>query len=254
MKLGFFKRAFIVCLLSLFICSAGWTTAEAATLNVYGPGGPLGPMQECAALFSQMKGVTVNVTAGPEPRWIDKALQDADLVFGGGEYVLTDFALKHPGFLDNSSRTSLYIRASGVLVRKGNPKNIQSLKDLAKNGINILDVNGAGQVSLWEDLAGVRGLLPAMQNNITVSVTDSAEAIELWKSQSIFDAWITYESWYYRLKDVTELVKLPESEKLYRGTPIAVTSISSNRSLALEFIEYLKSEPAHAVFLYCCWK
>ena len=93
-----------------------------------------------------------------------------------------------------------------------------------------------------------------MQNNITVSVTDSAEAIELWKSQSIFDAWITYESWYYRLKDVTELVKLPESEKLYRGTPIAVTSISSNRSLALEFIEYLKSEPAHAVFQKWGWK
>ena len=254
MKLGFFKRAFIVCLLSLFICSAGWTTAEAATLNVYGPGAPLGPMQECAALFSQMKGVTVNVIAGPEPRWIDKALQDADLVFGGGEYMLTDFALKHPGLLDNDSRTSLYIRASGVLVRKGKTKKIQSLKDLAKDGINILDVNGAGQVGLWEDLAGVRGLLPAIQNNITVSVTDSAEAIELWKSQSIFDAWITYESWYCRLKDVTDLVKLSESEKLYRGTPIAVTSISSNRILALEFIEYLKSEPAHAVFQKWGWK
>jgi len=253
-KNSLLKTGLVLCLLMVFICSIGLAGAKAATLNVYGPGGPLGPMQECAQLFAQMKGVTVNVTAGPEPKWIEKANQDADLIFGGGEYMLTDFALRHPGFLDNSTRTSLYIRASGILVRKGNPKNIHSLQDLARDDIFIIDVNGAGQVGLWEDLAGVRGLLPAIQNNIAVSVATSAEAIELWKTQPLFDAWITYESWYYRLKDVTDLVKLPESEKLYRGTPAAVTSRSTNRELAIQFIQFLKSEKGHAVFQKWGWK
>ncbi|MBP1763268.1 MAG: hypothetical protein H6Q65_326 [Firmicutes bacterium] len=237
-----------------FICSIGLTSAEAATLNVYGPGGPLGPMQECAQLFAQMKGITVNVTAGPESKWIEKANQDADLIFGGAEYMLTDFTLRHPGFVDNFTRTSLYDRASGILVRKGNPKNIHTLQDLARKDITIIDVNGAGQVGLWEDLAGVRDLLPAIQNNIAISVSTSAEAIELWKNQPIFDAWITYESWYYRLQDVTDLVKLPETEKLYRGTPISVTYRSTNRELALQFIQFLKSETGHAVFQKWGWK
>lgn len=60
--------------------------------------------------------------------------------------MLTEFIQKYPGFVDETTRTSLYIRAAGILVRKGNPKQVKSLSDLTKDGIRIVDVNGAGQV------------------------------------------------------------------------------------------------------------
>jgi len=235
------------------LAGAVQTPAQDKILHAYGPGGPLGPMEECAAIFSQAHGVQVKVVAGPEDKWIDQAKQDADLIFGGAEYMLTGFILKHPGLVDVRSRTSLYSRPAGILVRKGNPKRIKSLKDLTKGGVRLIDVNGAGQLGLWEDLAGAQGLIPGIQNNIALSVTTSAEAIEKLKSMPELDAWITYESWHYRLKEITDLVRLPEKQRLYRGTPIAITSISKNRDLAQKFIDFLKTAKAHAVFQKWGW-
>lgn len=228
--------------------------AQEKTLKVYGPGGPLGPMKECAEIFSKENNVNVEVVAGPTPKWIGQAKQDADIIFGGSEYMLTEFVQKYPGLVEEKTRTSLYIRPAGILVRKGNPKKIRNLADLTKDGVKIIDVNGAGQVGLWEDMAGAKGLIPGIQKNINLSVTSSAEAIEKWKSMPELDAWITYESWYYRLKDIADLVRLPAKERIYRGTPIAITTISKDRDLAQKFIQFLKTEQCHGVFQKWGWK
>lgn len=227
--------------------------AQEKVLHVYGPGGPLGPMEECGRMFAEKTGVQVKVTAGPTPKWIEQAKQDADLIFGGAEYMLTDFMLKYPEMVDGKTRVSLYVRPAGILVRKGNPKKIKSLKDLTKDGVRIVDVNGAGQLGLWEDLAGAQGLIPGIQKNIALSVASSAEAIEKWKSLPELDAWITYESWHYRLKENTDLVRLPPARKLYRGTPIAIAAMTKQRDLAQQFIDFLKTPGAHAIFQKWGW-
>jgi accessory colonization factor AcfC len=230
------------------------STKSDGVIRVYGPGGPLGPIKEAAEKFTAETGIKVVVTAGPESKWIDNAKQDADIIFGGSEYMLRSFMLSNPEMINEKSLTELYPRAAGILVRKGNPKKIQSLEDLTKSDVKIIDVNGAGQLGLWEDLAGRKGLIGGISQNIDISVSSSAEAIELWISNSKFDAWITYESWHHRLKDVTDLVELPEAEKLYRGTPIALTTITDNKKEAQTFVDYLKTEVSHQVFQKWGWK
>ena len=232
----------------------GESLAQEQVINLYGSGGPLAPMKECAEAFSKKGDVTVNVIAGPTRNWIDLAKQDADIIFGGAEYQLTDFTQQYPGILDESTRTSLYTRTAGILVRKGNPRKIMTLSDLTRDGIKLIDVNGAGQVGLWEDLAGVRGLIPGIRRNIALSVTTSAAAIDVWKTAPELDAWITFESWYYRLRDVADLVRLPKEERLSRGTPIAVTKMSKQKDLAREFIQFLQSEEAHGIFRKWGWE
>nr|WP_094777207.1 extracellular solute-binding protein [Domibacillus aminovorans] len=259
-KTVFITGLFLMTMILLgFSATGNWTQAQAGqnnneVVNVYGPGGPLGPMEELAEQFKKETGINVNVIAGPEEKWIDQAKQDADIIYGGSEYMLRDFMLKHPGMINEKTRTELYPRAAGILVRKGNPKNIQSLEDLTKKGFRILDVNGAGQLGLWEDLAGRKGFISEIDRNIAVSVKTSAEAIDLWKESSKYDAWITYESWHYRLSDVTELVQLPDEDKLYRGTPISITSKTNNKKEAKQFISYLKSDASHQVFQKWGWK
>ena len=120
--------------------------------------------------------------------------------------------------------------------------------------MRIVDVNGAGQLGLWEDLAGRRGLIPGIQKNIAITVPNSAEAIEKWKTMPELDAWISYESWHYRLTDVTSLVRMPFRERIYRGTPIAITSITDDRALAQEFVRFLQSSEGHAVFRKWGWR
>jgi len=140
------------------------------------------------------------------------------------------------------------------LVRKGNPKKIRSLVDLAKDNIKLLVMNGSDQVGLWEDIAGVRGLIPDIQKRITATVSTSAEAIERWKTAETLDAWITFESWHYRLEDVTDLVRLPKEERIYRGTPVVSTHFYKNKENARMFIDFLKTDQCHAVFQKWGWE
>ncbi len=123
----------------------------------------------------------------------------------------------HPEVLDGKNRAELYARSAGILVRKETQRISSHSEDLTKKGIKIVDVNGAGQLGLWEDLAGRKGLIPGISRNIDISVKSSAEAINLWKANSKLDAWITYESWHYRLADVTDLVQLLRKTSSMRG-------------------------------------
>ena len=125
-------------------------------LRVYGPGGPAPAMREAAQAFGKMKKITVEVTAGPTASWKEQAVQDADLIFSGAEHMMTDFVQKDlPGVIDPSSIRTLYLRPSAILVHPGNPKNIQGVKGLAKPGVHILVVQGAGKWAcgkMWPDV------------------------------------------------------------------------------------------------------
>lgn len=248
MKIKILTTLFL-CLIAQFLLAQ--TTKD--TLYVYGPGGPFAPFNECAVLFAEMNNISVKVIAGPEKSWIVKAETDADIIYGGAEYMLTDFIGNYPNLIELSTRTSLYQRSFAILVRPNNPKNIRSVKDLANNNIKILDINGAGQVGVWEDIAGRKGLIAAFQKNIGTSYKNTALGIEGWKDDATFDAWITYASWHYRLKDITDLVSIPVKDNLSRGTPVAVTSKGMQSEYAMKFIEFMKSSKGHEVFKKWGW-
>jgi len=248
------RLALALALASLALASATPAAEKVAVLRVYGPGGPLTPIQECGKAFAAEKGVQVRVDGGPEARWLEMAQADGDLVFEASEYQLTDFMRRRPGLLDPATRQSLYDRPAAILVRPGNPKRIQGFEDLAKPGVKLLDVNGAGQHGLWEDLAGRRGLIPALQRNITLSFANTAEAMNAWKERPELDAWITFESWHHRMRGETELVRLPATELAWRGTPIAVTTRSEQKALAQAFVAFLQSPPCHALFKRAGWR
>jgi len=116
-------------------------------------------------------------------------MKDADLIFSGSEYMLTDFVRKDlPGLIDTSTIRTLYLRASAILVRPGNPKQIKGAKDLARPGINILVVEGVGQVGMWKDVAGRTGdvrLVDRVRRNIGFFAANSAEAKKLWNSDTL---------------------------------------------------------------------
>jgi accessory colonization factor AcfC len=139
-------------------------------------------------------------------------------------------------------------------VRKGNPKGIKSLEDLTSPGIYLIDVNGEGSLGLWEDLAGRKGLIPDIRKKIAITAETNAEAIDKWKATPALDAWITFESFHYRLKDTTDLVKIPRDERVCRGTAAVATSFYKNRESARNFLEFLKTPECHAVFRQWGWE
>lgn len=159
------------------------------TLNVYGPGGPAPAMKDAAKAFGDANKVTVNVVAGPTPQWVDKAKQDADVIFSGAENMFNDFAKALPGAFELRDAQPLYLRPVAILVRPGNPKKIRGFRDLLKPGVKVLTVAGAGQTGLWEDVAGRTGdisMVRAFRKNMVFpEAANSAAAKDQWTHKPI---------------------------------------------------------------------
>lgn len=226
-------------------------------LKIYGPGGPAPAMREAAKIFGEKKGVKIEVTPGPTPNWKDQALKDADMIFSGAEFMMTDFIRKDlPGLIDPSSVRTLYLRPSAILVRPGNPRNIKGVKDLARQGVKTIVVQGAGQTGMWEDVAGRTGdvrLVDGIRRNIGSFSANSAEAKKLWNSDKSYDAWLIWTIWQKESPASADLIATEKEHTVYRSCGIAVTNRSENKALAGEFADFIQSAAGQDIFAAWGW-
>ncbi len=247
----------ILALLSPGFASPAAAAEEPVVLRAYGPGGPAPAMREAAKTFGETSGVKVEITAGPTPVWKEQAMKDADLIFSGSEYMMTDFARKDlPGLIDPSTIRTLYLRPSAILVRPGNPRGIKSVRDLARPGIKILVVEGAGQVGLWEDVAGRTGdvrLVDGMRRNIGFFAVNSAEAKKIWNSDRSYDAWLIWTIWQKENPAAADLVDTDKENTIYRSCGVAVTTRTLQRATAQRFADFLQSREGQGIFRKWGW-
>lgn len=231
--------------------------AEADVVKVYGPGGPAPAMKELAARFAKAHGHTVEVTAGPTGTWLANAKTDADIIFSGSENMMTGFVQTFEGMIETSTIEPIYIRPSAILVRKGNPKAITGLRDLAKPGIKVLVTEGAGQVGMWEDAAGRTGdvkLLKAFRGNIFEFAGNSGLARKSWVEKPDIDAWLIWNHWQIANPDIADLVAVEPELTIWRATDIALTKKGRATAPATAFVDYVKSAEGEAVFRRWGWK
>lgn len=230
--------------------------AQADTLRLYGPGGPTPAMKEAAAVFSAETGHKVEVTAGPASRWMDKARADADLIYSGSENMMTAFFAAH-GDIVEESVIPLYMRPSAILVRKGNPDGFTGLRSLLQPGVNIMVVQGAGQVGMWEDAVGRMrniGQLRAFRDNIVFRAPNSGVARQRWTEDSSIDAWLIWNHWQIDNPDLADMVAVEPDLAIYRDTGIGLTTRGTKNPVAADFITFLQSETSSRIFAAHGWR
>jgi accessory colonization factor AcfC len=236
---------------------AGAPKPALPVLHVYGPGGPAPAMKEAAQAFAAKGRVAVEVTAGPTPAWKEQALKDADLIFSGSEYMMTDFVQRDlPGLLKPEAVQTLYLRPSAILVRPGNPRNIRGVRDLVKPGVRVLVVQGAGQLGLWEDVVGRTGevaLVRAFRKQIVLHAPNSAEARKSWIADPTLDAWLIWNIWQKASPELAEAVPTEPAMTVYRSCGAAVTTRTSEPALAAAFLAFLESADGRAIFAKWGW-
>ena len=247
-------------LISLFACAL-WLAAAPVraqgVINVYGPGGPAPAMQEAAKTFGATNKVTVNVAAGPTAQWLDKAKQDADVIFSGAENMFTDYAKALPGAFELKDAYPLYLRPVAILVRPGNPKNIRGFRDLLDPNVKILTVAGAGQTGLWEDVAGRTGdiaMVRAFRKNMVFpEAANSGAAKEQWTQQKDIDAWLIWNIWQVANPDLAQVVEMDEPFRIYRDAGVVLTRKGKTEPQATAFVEFLKSAAGQRIFAKWGW-
>ena len=226
------------------------------TIRAYGPGGPAPAMKEAAAAFGKANGVVVEVTAGPTDTWISKAREDADVIYSGSEYMMTDFVKAMEGRLEEGTIVPLYLRPSAILVRPGNPKGIKDLPDLARPGLKLVVVQGSGQTGMWEDMAGKQGdlsLVRALRKNIQLYAGNSALAKQAWIDRPELDAWIIYNIWQVSNPKLADLVSVSKDYVIYRDCGVGLTVRGKAQPAAAQFAQFLQSKEGAAIFKKWGW-
>ena len=230
--------------------------SQAGTVKAYGPGGPAPAMKEASALFQKQTGTEVQVTPGPTGNWLAKAKTDADIVFSGSENMMLGFMAAFDGQIVSSTVEPLYLRPATLLVRKGNPKGIKGMRDLAKPGMTLLVTEGAGQVGMWEDVAGRTGdlaLLKAVRRNIREFAANSGLALQSWKDKPEIDAWLIWNHWQVANPDFADQVAVEPNLVIWRSSDVALTERAKANAEAKAFVEFLKSPDAVAIFRKFGW-
>ncbi|MBP1749338.1 MAG: hypothetical protein H6Q52_1877 [Deltaproteobacteria bacterium] len=216
-------------------------------LHIYGPGGPYTPMMESALAYFQRTGIEVFVMMGTPDQWMALARLSADCIYGGAEYMMTDFIAEFPDMIDTESITNLHAREIGIIVRPGNPLGISSLTDLCRKNARVLDIR-LEKMEQLQNRASIQG------DAISLSVLTGKEGFDIWPIRTDIDAWITYRSWHVKLAGSSDFVRLPPEERVHRKTPIAIVRNSSKRPEAEKFIEFLTSESGHMIFQKWGWE
>ncbi len=228
----------------------------ADVLHVYGPGGPGPAVKEAAEAYAKANGLDVQVTAGPTDGWIANAREDADVVFSGSEYMMTDFVRLMNGQIEERDVQTLYLRPSAILVRPGNPKGIHDLPDLLRPGMKVLVVQGAGQTGMWEDMAGRTGdvaMVRALRRNIQVHAPNTGEAKKVWTERSDLDAWIVYNIWQVANPKLADLVPVSQRYVVYRSCGAALTQRGREKTAATGFVAFLRSDDGAKIFARWGW-
>lgn len=226
-------------------------------LHIYGPGGPAPAMKEAAAAFEKKGGVSVQVEAGPTPAWIDKAKQNADVIYSGSETMMTDFTVAMEGRIIEQTIKPLYLRPLSILVRPGNPKHIMGVNDLLKPGTKILVVNGAGQNGAWEDMAGRKGSIETvrqLRSNIVSYAKNSAEARTTWTDKPEIDAWLIWNIWQVANAKLADMVPIEADYAIYRDVGVGLTATGAKKPVAKQFIDFLQSQEGALIFKKWGWQ
>jgi accessory colonization factor AcfC len=251
---------FLACVLvaSVLRGAASVSADPLPMIFVYGPGGPAPAIREAAKVFGAANGVKVVVAYGPTVNWVDKARNDADVLYSGSENMIREFAKAIPHAFDPSTAEPLYLRPVVILVRPGNPKGIHGVRDLLKPGLKILTVGHAGQIGLWEDVVGRTGeidMVRAFRRNMVFPVApNSSAALEEWKQRKDIDAWLIWNIWAVANPGAGDVVPVEEQYRIYRDTGVLLTRKGAANPKVRAFVDFLKSKEGRAIFVKWGWE
>lgn len=168
-----------------------------------------------------------------------------DVAIAGAEYLFDDG--EDHGIILGSTRRSLGLRESAILVGKGNPHGIRGLRDLIRPGLRV----GVSVIDclkgMWEDICGRERIIEKVRGNITTHLTGCV-AITQAVAEGKVDAGFGWTTFKALAGGGLDVVPLPPDQRVYRSTSAAVMKQSRNAKAAGDFIGFLASEAGKAIY------
>jgi len=240
----------------IFVLSAGFLlSTHAATheqLMLFCGAHLKPPFEEASQIFAKIRDIEINANYASVGALYSQVFlsKQGDLFVVPSPDLMTNAIAK--GVIQPDSVRDLCYVVPAINVQKGNPKNIKSLKDLARPGIRIALGNpetvfiGTLAVEIIEKGLSVEEKTFLRKNLVTYS-EDFPRLSSLLLLQQV-DAIIGFHYLGELYPDKVETVKL-KSDEIHRigAGHIAVLSYSKNVTFAFKFINFLVSEEGRNV-------
>ena len=149
-----------------------------------------------------------------------------------------------------SSRDACYF-IPVILVRKGNPKNIRGVADLAREGLRVGfgDARACAIGRVTNEILGQNGLDPDdLEGNVvfrSLTVNELGVHIKVGK----IDATIVWDAIAAQYPKEGEIVPIPKDRNVISTVPVAVLRSSKHPKEAAAFQEFVLSEEGRAIFV-----
>lgn len=234
----------------MLMAISGCAKEESKELNAFVGSASKPPMEEAASAFEQETGIKVYANYGGSGTMLSQIelSKSGDLYIPGSQDYMAKAERKD--VIEPASVKKIAYLIPVIAVQHGNPKNIRSLADLAKPGIEV----GIGNpqavcLGLYSvEILDYNNLLADVSKNIVVNVESCEKTATLISLKSV-DAVIGWDVFHHWDPDKIDVVYLPP-EQLPRIAyiPGAITRFAKDSESAQKFLDFLVSRQGQDIF------
>jgi molybdate transport system substrate-binding protein len=240
------------CILSLALLGAilSGCSKSPRSIEVFVGSATKPAIEEAAQVFENKTGVRVLLHFGGSGKMLSeiKLARRGDLYLPGSSDFM-DIAKRENLVLPETEKRVAYL-VPAINVPAGNPKNIRTLEDLARPGLRVgIARPDSVCVGLYAvEVLARTGLSARVRPNI-VTHAESCEKTAQLVALGTVDAVMGWEVFHFWQPDKIETIFLKPDQIARIGyIPVAVSSFSTQRALAEQFIVFLIGAEGQSVF------
>ncbi|MBT3380433.1 MAG: molybdate ABC transporter substrate-binding protein [Lentisphaerae bacterium] len=233
----------LVCLMSACVWALLGMQSSSGALFVYCGAGIRPAFEPMREEFTRTTGIPVQVTYAGSGCLLSMLTfaRSGDLYIPGERYYAEQARLA--GHTEDDTVVARFVPV--VMVRKGNPKDIRSLADLARPDVRV----GIGQTKtvacgmVAQQVLEKAGLWKQVKANIDAQGAYTGTAVELTNAIALnaLDAAINWDAMAFLGRDEVDLLVIPEEKNQDVQIPASVLTWSQNRGGANKFLEFAAS-------------
>ena len=207
-------------------------------------------MEDAAKTFQEKTGIKVELNFGGSGNMLSqmKMSKQGDLYIPGSPDYMA--MAERDGVVYPETVKKIAYLVPAIDVQKGNPKNIRSLDDLAREGISVgICAPESCCVGLYAvEILEYNNMTDKVKPNIVVhaeSCSKTAALVVMDKVDAII-GWRVFSKW---TPDDTDVVYLkPDQLPRIAYIPAAISTYTKDRESAQKFIDFLASEDGQEIF------